>query len=264
MSDKLTIIGGDGRFLSVKRFFEKKGFKVNSVFLEKESGKAIYDTVILPVPVMRNGFLNSPLTDEKVSEKRLAGLLPENSTVFGGIISQSFEEICREKNIKLIDYFSDETLLDKNAVLTARAIPSVLEENGVSVSNGRIFILGYGRCGKAIADVLSSAGGNVTVVSSKGKAGEYRLVHFEDLKGRINEASLVVNTVPSAVLTENELVNLNRNAVITEIASAPYGIDFEAAKRLDIKVIKAPSLPGRFFPEEAGEVIAETILKEMN
>ncbi len=264
MSGKITVIGGDRRFLSVKAFFEKKGFTVNTAFSGDEKCDAVYNTVILPVPVFRNAFLNAPLTEEKVSENELYEILPENSEVFGGMISEQFIRKCKEKNIRFTDYYKDETLLNENAVLTAKAVPLILEENSISLKDGKILFLGYGRCGRAIADILSSAGGNVTVVTSKSSAGSHSFIHFENLSENLSDVSIVVNTVPSTVLSENELAKLKRDTVLIEIASPPYGIDFDSAKRLGINVIKAPSLPGRYFPVEAGEVIAKTIIKELN
>ena len=52
---------------------------------------------------------------------------------------------------------------------------------------------------------------------------------------------------------------MKTTAVAAEIASKPFGIDFEAAAKKNIKVIRAPSLPGRFLPKEAGEAIAKTV-----
>ena len=264
MSGKITVMGGDRRFLSVKAFFEKNGFTVNTAFLGEEKRDAVYNTVIMPVPVFRNAFLNSPLTEKKVSENELYEILPENSEVFGGMIPEQFIRKCKEKNICFTDYYKDENLLNENAVLTAKAVPLILEENSISLKNGKVLVLGYGRCGRAIADIISSVGGNVTVVTSKSNADNHSFIHFENLSEKLSDVSLAVNTVPSTVLSENELVRFKRDAVLIEIASAPYGIDFNSAKRLDIKVIKAPSLPGRYFPVEAGEAIAKTILKELN
>ena len=264
MKGELTVIGGDRRFLSVKRFFTENGFSVNTVFLGENDNGQVNDTVILPVPVFRNGYLNAPLTDKKISENNLVDILPEKATVFGGMISESFIEKCVQKGIKVIDYYKDEALLKDNAQLTARAVPFILQKHGISAKSGNIFILGYGRTGKAIAGVLSSVGGNVTVVTGKNRADNYRFIHFDKLSDYLSDASLVINTVPSTVLSENELEKLNRNAVLIEIASAPFGIDFEAAEGLGIKVIKALALPGRYFPEEAGNAIAKVIIKEMN
>ena len=54
---------------------------------------------------------------------------------------------------------------------------------------------------------------------------------------------------------------LNKDALILDLASAPYGTDFEAAKELGIKAMTAPGLPGKTAPKTAGKLIAESIIK---
>ena len=45
-----------------------------------------------------------------------------------------------------------------------------------------------------------------------------------------------------------------------DLASKPGGVDFEAAKRLGVRVIWALSLPGKVAPITAGEIIKDTVL----
>ncbi len=262
MSKAITFIGGDSRFLYAAQYFEKEGFDVNRIYLNRDSEAKISDTVVLPVPVLRNGFLTAPLHAEKITAEKLFDILPEKSTVYGGVTGELLFSFARKKEINLIDYYKDEALLKENAILTARATLELMRNEKIPVGNGKIFILGNGRCGKALADVLSSVGGNVTVVT--GKSSEYSFISFKEMQDYISEASLIINTVPSPVLGEKELKKINKKTSIIEIASAPYGIDFDAAKRLGINVIKAPGLPGKYFPKQAGVLIAKTIIREMN
>lgn len=259
MSELITLIGGDSRFLYTASFLRKKGFSVNHIFKGGSDSGKIADTVILPVPAFKNGILNAPHCDKRVTEEQLLGLLPENATVYGGMLSDEFFHSAKEKGINPVDYYKDEQLLKENALLTARAVLVLIGREKIPVGNGKILILGNGRCGKSLCDVLSSAGGHVTVVTSK--ESRYPFVSFDEIEKALDEASLIINTVPSPVLGEKELKRVNKNATLIEIASAPYGIDFRAAERLKINVIKAPALPGRFFPGEAGEAIAKSILR---
>ena len=48
--------------------------------------------------------------------------------------------------------------------------------------------------------------------------------------------------------------------MIIEIASAPFGTDFDCASEYGINTIKAGSLPGRISPETAGKIISDTVL----
>lgn len=259
MSGSFTLIGGDNRFLYVAEYLKSKGFSVNRIYNNNTDGGRVYNMVILPVPVLRNGFLNAPQLKRQITAEQLVGLLPEKSTVYGGMISDELYKTAEEKGIKLIDYYKDEQLLGENAFLTAKAVSVLLGQEKISVGNGKIFILGFGRCGKNLCRVLTEEGGSVTVVTSR--FAEYDYISFDELYERIGFASLIINTVPSPVLGEKELKKVNKNATLIEIASAPYGIDFDAAKRLGINTIKASALPGRFFPKEAGEAIAKTVLR---
>ena len=70
-----------------------------------------------------------------------------------------------------------------------------------------------------------------------------------DKQGRINILSPLIS-----------YAGLKKDCVIIEIASAPFGIDFDCATELGINAIKAGSLPGRISPETAGEIICDTVL----
>lgn len=53
--------------------------------------------------------------------------------------------------------------------------------------------------------------------------------------------------------------NINSECKIIELASAPYGVDFEAARKNGIDVIRASGLPGKYTPKTAGEIIGKRI-----
>ena len=259
MSDSFTVIGGDSRFLYTAAFLREKGHKVNHIFYDGNGGFKIYNNVILPVPALKNGFLNAPDCPNKITAEQLFGLLPEKTTVYAGMINDKLQSLAEKRGARLYDYYRDEAMLRENALLTAKAVLVLLGQKSIEIGNGKIFILGFGRCGKALYRVLTENGGCVTVVTSKKPKCDF--ISFDEISERIREASLVINTVPSTVLGENELLKINKDTTLIEIAAAPYGVDFAAAKRLGINVIKAPALPGRYFPKEAGEIIAETILR---
>ena len=55
------------------------------------------------------------------------------------------------------------------------------------------------------------------------------------------------------------LSRLTKGKIIIELASAPGGVDRECAAHYGIKVIHAPSLPGKYAPKTAAEIIARAI-----
>ena len=127
-------------------------------------------------------------------------------------------------------------------------------------------VLGYGRVGKVLANTLSSLGAKVTVFARKQSAFaeiyassmEYK--HFDVLSTESNDFDVVINTVPVKVLGDAQLSKLNSDCILVEVASAPFGIDFQSAKEKAFKVIKAGSLPGKVAPKTAGEIIGRSIL----
>ena len=52
---------------------------------------------------------------------------------------------------------------------------------------------------------------------------------------------------------------MKKSCKIIELASAPYGLDFEIARNYSIDVVKAFSLPGKYTPKTAGEIIGNKI-----
>jgi len=52
---------------------------------------------------------------------------------------------------------------------------------------------------------------------------------------------------------------LDKKTYIIDLASTPGGVDFEAAKKMKLKVHQALGLPGKIFPENAGEIVKKII-----
>ena len=52
---------------------------------------------------------------------------------------------------------------------------------------------------------------------------------------------------------------LNKNCLVIELASKPGGIDVEAAKEIEIKIVMAQGLPGKVAPVTAAKAIKDTI-----
>ena len=70
-------------------------------------------------------------------------------------------------------------------------------------------------------------------------------------------ANVIFNTVPARVMGEDVLAMVGRGALVMELASAPYGVDIAAAKRLGVHVEVEGGIPGRYAPLEAGAALFE-------
>ena len=227
------------------------------------------DVVVLPYLSLTGEYLNTPLISQKIPAVSVLDMLRYGGTLFGGGLTDSFLSYCSERCAHVFDFFSDEELTLKNAHLTAEGtIEIILRETDGSISGSRVLILGFGRVGKACAKALSALGADITVSARSTAARNdavalgYRACEFIDYEA-LEHADVVINTVPRPVLLHSELKHLKTDALILDLASKPYGTDFDAAKELGIKALTAPGLPGKTAPKTAGYLIAEAIIKAM-
>ena len=269
------ILGGDNRSLYLGEYLENQGFKVcyyafnhTECYNSLEEAMNSSDVIVLPLPFTKDRLtLNTPLFDDKVVISDIVALLSNKKMVFGGQLPKSFCEELESRDCSYCDYFLLDELAIYNAVPTAEGVVQVLiEELPITIHGMKCGVLGYGRVGKVLANTLSSLGAKVTVFARKQSAFaeiyassmEYK--HFDVLSTESNDFDVVINTVPVKVLGDAQLSKLNSDCILVEVASAPFGIDFQSAKENAFKVIKAGSLPGKVAPKTAGEIIGRSIL----
>ncbi len=269
------ILGGDNRSLYLGEYLENQGFKVcyyafnhTECYNSLEEAVSASDIIILPLPFTRDRItLNAPLFDDKVLISDMVALASSKKTFFGGQLPKSFCEELDSRDCPYCDYFLLDELAIYNAVPTAEGVVKVLiDELPITIHGMKCAVLGYGRVGKVLADTLSRMGAEVTVFARKQSAfaGIYassmKAKHFDDLTTEYSDFDVMINTVPLKVLGGAQLANINPECVLVEVASAPFGIDFQAAKERAFKVVKAGSLPGKVAPKTAGEIIGRSIL----
>ena len=269
------ILGCENRSLYLGEYLENQGFKVcyyafnhTECYNSLEEAMNSSDVIVLPLPFTKDRLtLNAPLFDDKVVISDIVALLSNKKMVFGGQLPKSFCEELESRDCPYCDYFLLDELAIYNAVPTAEGVVQVLiEELPITIHGMKCGILGYGRVGKVLANTLSSLGAKVTVFARKQSAFaeiyassmEYK--HFDVLSTESNDFDVVINTVPVKVLGDAQLSKLNPDCILVEVASAPFGIDFQSAKEKAFKVIKAGSLPGKVAPKTAGEIIGRSIL----
>ena len=68
-----------------------------------------------------------------------------------------------------------------------------------------------------------------------------------------------MNTAPGLVLTAARLTELPAGALVLDLASAPGGVDFEAARAFGIRCLTAPGLPGKYSPRSAAVFVKDAI-----
>ena len=275
-NNKFVIIGGDNRQIYMADYLENKGYEVSVYALPEEDRqncrnikKELESTrfVILPLPVTKDGRNIHSLTDKKVSVDEIVSILNADHIVFGGMLSNNMLTKINKKADKVYDYFKLEEVTVRNTVPTVQGILKVIFDNiNYTVNSSKCAVLGYGRVASYAADVLASLGADVTVCVRK--RSDIAKAEIRNLKGCFlnefakfaNQFDIIINTVPYVLLDKENLINVKKDCIIIDVASAPYGVDFAAADSLGLNAILCPSLPGKVAPLTAGRIIADGIL----
>ena len=244
-----AVLGGDGRQAAAAAALGRAGYAVTG-----PEGLAAADYLLLPAPLPREAAA--------LLQKAKPG-----AVAFGGRVSAEAAAAAEKAGVTLLDYLAREELARLNAVPTAEGCISLLLQNRPrTIWGSRALVLGFGRCGAALAERLAALGAKVTVFArgpaarALAKSRNLGAAGPDRLDGALTAAEIVVNTIPAPVLTEKELRKLPGGALVVDLASLPGGTDFEAARARGVRAIHALSLPARCAPVTAGELVAGTVL----
>ena len=232
------------------------------------------EILLLPLPVSADGVrLNCPL--QRPEESVRLSLLPTlfgGKLLLGGKIPPALCSLAEEKGIACIDYFDSELLQLKNALPTVEgALFVAMGELSVTLDGAETAVIGYGRIGSLLAEKLRALGAKVTVLARRREVLQHAelrhhrgvLLHCKDgyrgLEAIPKDCRVIFNTVPNRIFVGEALDSIPRNCLFVDLASAPGGIDFATAEQRGLRAIWATALPGKYSPETAGVMIAETV-----
>ena len=216
------------------------------------------DVIVLPLPASRVATTIDFDTVIEAAKKR-------SSHILGGLFPTYMKDIMDSSGISYIDYYEDECFTVRNAFLTAEgALSIIMNELETDIKSARIVVLGYGRIGSALGEILRANGGEVTVYARRREAltlaSERGLgASFISAENKI-EGDVIINTVPSRIISNEQLLHLADGTLLIELASAPGGFDPDMAEQCRLKVIRASGIPGKYAPMSAGKTVADTLL----
>ena len=189
--------------------------------------------------------------------------------LFGFCLKDSvLENQLKKRNIVFFDVYKSGELAVANAYATAQGVLGyILGDTKKMLRETEILLSGYGKTGRAICETLLANKAQVTVLArrqeyrSELREKNVKSFGYEEKQDIGVGYDYLVNTVASKVIDERILKTLDKSGKILEIASKPYGVDFDAAKKLNLSYEILPSLPSKAAPESAGRVMAQAIEK---
>lgn len=181
--------------------------------------------------------------------------LPSGVTVLGGNLSSA-----ALTGYKTIDLLQDPVYLAENADITAHcAVKLALAKLPVTLRGCHVLVVGWGRIGKCLAELLKSMGAIVTVAARKETdramliALGYDTADTNDLGYGLLRYRVIFNTVPFTVLPADATQYCAPDCLKIDLASSA-GIEGS-------DVIWARGLPNRDAPESSGALIARSVLR---
>jgi dipicolinate synthase subunit A len=267
-----AVLGGDKRMVYAAELLAMTGFSVIGYGLSERPSTPIHiaqnaeealraDFFLLPIPMSRDEktlfapALAKPLEIEKILEKA-----PSHAVIFGSN-TKGFSDP------RLLDYGKRSDFATQNAQPTAEgALLLAIQQLPCAVNGARVGIVGFGKIGKATAALFHAVGAKVTVfarreeVCSVASLLGYCSAPLAELSEYVSDFRCLINTAPAPVIGDAALSRMRRDALLLELASPPYGIDFAIAEKQELHTILASGLPGKYAPETAGHIICKTIL----
>ncbi len=286
---KIALLGGDLRQYTAASVLNGRKWDVGLWGLERSAEESRQelricdsleevltdaDGVILPLPASVDGVhLNTPFYRTEPN-LRLNDLLSEISSgmlIIGGKIPAEFTANAEAKGIRVRDYFDSEEFQIQNAYTTAEAAISIaMNSLNRNICGAKVAVTGYGRISKHLVLLLLALRAEVTVVARKASdlawaqsLGCSVISLAEQGKAALDPLTsgydVIYNTVPHWLFDRDFLEKVGRSTFLIDLASVPGGVDICAAKELSSNVLWATSLPGKYAPISAGNLIADCV-----
>lgn len=225
------------------------------------------ENIILPLPMHKGNNLNIQ-TETAYHVKELIGYMKKGQTVYAGCINKELRELLEHKGVKYFDFMEQKEISIYNSIATAEGLISeMILASPENLHGNKALILGYGTCAKTLAAKLKGLHVSTCICARSESAlmeahtfGHHteKLSHLASI---IKHYPIIINTIPSKILKKDILEQTDSKSILFEIASYPYGIDMEAAQKLNLNVHLCMSLPAKYAPVSSADILTRFILK---
>lgn len=261
MQTPITILPGDKRMRFVAENMAKKGARPCASIAEiPDSGY-----LICGVPFTRDKKTVNITMDKPVTIDSFLGILTGSHILVGGNLPESVITHCTHHGIKYYDVMTSRNLGSQNARLTAEGllIP-LLSHTSFSIRECKALLIGYGNCGREIADILRLFTDDVYLCETNpdalkaAKAKHFKTISESEIQHSSHHTAhinTIINTAPANPFEPRTWSSFPDDCTIFNIASRP--LDLPAP--LSEQVIDCPGIPGKYAPKTAGNLIARDI-----
>ncbi len=274
MNEKILIIGGDKRQQYMKEFISDSYTEVYHIRYSADIYRLrdieSYSHIILPLPVSKDKKTVYSTDDLSLSVDDIIDLIRPCHTVFASGLDNKILDYFEDNNIECYDFMKDKIFKRANAYLTAQGTLRLLFENTQDYIVGKIaLIVGFGDVAQTLAEMLKNIGISVYISGRNSRKlslslySGYSTVDMQEITENIGCFDYVFGTVPTNILAEEAIKNLNDNCLYFELASYPFNADKALFEKHSKKYINGSALPGRYLPLASGRLLAEYVLSNL-
>ena len=276
---RVAIVGGDLRFVRLAQILTDKGYHVAVYGLchpdipktvtvcASVSELKYYPYIIGPIPFTKDGkCVYTPMCNAYLSIEQFF-LAASNSYVLGSVLKPNIRQLFEKYHINYCDMMELDKIAILNAIPTAEgAIQYAMQNSEITLHDSNCLVLGFGRCGKILAQKLLALGAHVSVEArsttdlSYISAYGYKPIALETLTSSLHEFDFIFNTIPVKILDKQAIDLFNPEVVYIELASSPGGTDIDYCHEKGITHVPAPSLPGIVAPKTAADILYQCLL----
>lgn len=284
---EVLVLGGDMRYIEVIEKLSSKynvsivGYKntfINNLVKNLDISDvdvSKYDVILLPI----NGVMDKNLISCRFNNNPIK--LPrdffvdskDNVLIFSGIPTPNLDYMLEVSNRSCVYMMKDKDVIRENAVPTVEGIiADVINNTDKTLNDSSVLVFGYGNIGTLLVKYLEMLGASVSVsiikesdkelLDSMGISNFYSY-NREDLISGIKGVDVIINTVPSTVISDNLIRFINPDAYVLDVASHPHGIDQEVLAEYFIKSKLYLGIPGKIAPKTSGKILSKKISKVM-
>lgn len=279
-ASSITIIGGDLRQCYAAEYLNARGYKVicchtpdfpyHSEIRQTDSIAQSLEhpgLVLAPTPLTRdNVHLFQTEIYPSCDLEDLWNSLSADHIIAAHSLSGEYQELLKNIGCQTVIWGNFPLFQKENARLTAEGLlAEVIRCTPFALSCANILLLGYGCCGREIANTFLPLCQNIylieqdTVKINEAESKGISLIRENDFSKLLPQCQIVINTVPASILEISQLTQLHSSCHIFDIASAPFGFPADTTEKCLLPYYRIPGIPGRFSPVNAGRIIGQTI-----
>lgn len=257
----ITILPGDKRMEYTAESLEKRGGKMCSSL----AGIPDSGYVVCGIPFTKDGVMVNITTPDPPSIRCFLGMLTSRHILIGGNLPKDVVTYCTNHGIKYYDVTASPSFVSKNARLTAEGllIP-LLSHTSFSICDCKTLLIGYGNCGREIADILQLFTEELYIYDinsytmKAAKSKHLKTIseqEIQNLSPKLRHINTIINTSPVNPFHTRIWGSFPEDCTVFNIASFSLNVPLPISEQ----IINCPGIPGKYAPKTAGNIIAKEI-----